>query len=307
MLHETLPYRERPVTLIHHAASCDPAAPPGSMSALEKCLAAGAAVIEIDVIPLADGSFALLHDQNLDQETSGKGKASQMKRGQIEILYYQVDGKITDEKVGFLETAVDLLRESPNTQCLQLDLKPFAPLTRAVLRDFVNLLNPVIDRIKVTSVADWAVRSLAKFAPDLTLGFDPLLYLDIEEAEPRPQDIPPFRVGAYGLCDDHPLSAYRWGPLGDYFAARAGALLVQVPAGCEWYLRAEVLKMALDAGFDWIDFLHQQGSTVDGWTIDVTQPEQVQLAQRLVDHNVDQLTTDSPAQLAQQLSAESIY
>jgi len=306
MLPEMYDLHKRPVTLIHHAASCGHDAPPGSLTALEKCLSTGAAVIEIDVIPLADGNFALLHDQNLEADTNGKGKAPQMKRAQIESLYYAVDGKVTEEKVGFLESAVALLEAHPDTKYLQLDLKPFTPLTQAVLREFCTMIKPVKDRIQVTSVSDWAVRALARFSPDLSVGFDPLLYLGLAEGDPRPEDIPPFRVGAYGLRDDHPLSAYQWGPLGDYFAARAAALLVQAPQGCQWFICAELLIMALEAGFDWIDFLHQNGSKVDGWTIDVKQPEQIELAQRLVERGVDALTTDHPARLAARLRAETI-
>lgn len=301
MLKETHELRQRPVTLIHHAANCQHTAPPGSLTALEKCLNAGAVAIEIDVIPLADGSFALLHDQNLESDTNGQGKAPQMKREQVENLYYTMDGAVTGEKVGFLEGAIDLLKVYPKTQRLQLDLKPYSPLTRGVLREFLDLLEPVLDRIQVTSVSDWAVRALAQFSPELSLGFDPLLYLDIPDDEPRPQDIPPFRVGAYGLLDDHPLSAYQWGALGDYFAARAGALLVQVPKGCEWFIRGDLLKMAFDAGFDWIQYLHRQGSRVDGWTIDVNKPEDIMLARFLVEHGIDDLTTDTPRKLATQL------
>ena len=175
-----------------------------------------------------------------------------------------------------------------------------------MLHNFLSIIEPVIDRVQVTSYADWAVRSLSTHAPQLALGFDPLLYLDLVEDEPRPEDIPPFRVGAYGLLDDHPLSAYQWGPAVDYFSARAEALLSQVPPGCEWFIRAEILKMALDAGFQWIDFLHQHGSTVDGWTIDVNDPDQVELAQLLVDEGIDKLTTDTPAELAAKLTAKTI-
>lgn len=306
MLPETLDARDNPVTLIHHAAHCGHDAPPGSLSALEACLKAGAAVVEIDVIPLADGSFALLHDQNLEADTTGNGKAPQMKRAQIESLTYAVDGRVTGEKIGFLESAVALLAAHPDTQRLQLDLKPFTPLTQAVLREFCTLIQPVKERIQVTSVSDWALRALARFSPDLSVGFDPLLYLDLAEGDPRPENVPPFRIGAYGLRDDHPLSAYQWGPLGDYFAARAGALLVQAPKGCQWFIRAELIKMALDAGFDWIDFLHQNGSKVDGWTIDVEQPEHIKLAQLLVARGVDALTTDHPARLAAHLHAETL-
>lgn len=307
MLPETLESRQRPVRLIHHAANCGHKNPPGSVSALDACLSSGSAVVEIDVIPLGDGSFALIHDRDLSVETSGEGDAIQSTRGQVERLYYKVDGEIRDEKVGFLEDAVAIFAKYPDAERLQLDLKPYTPLTRGILKDFVEILSPVIDRIQVTSVADWAVRSLRRFSPELALGFDPLLYLDLVDDEPRPDNIPPFRVGAYGLRDDHPLSAYQWGPLGDYFAARAGALLVQAPEGCEWYIRAEILQMALEAGFDWIEFLHQNGSKVDAWTIDVTQPEQVRIAQSLVEHGIDELTTDTPARLASLLRSETVF
>ena len=303
---ETQDIQEKSVTLIHHSAHCGHQSPPGSLSALQQCLAAGAAVIEIDVIPLADGSFALLHDENLANGTNGEGSTPQMKRSQVEDLYYTTHGEVTDEKVGFLAEAINLLKEYPNTRLLQLDLKPFTPLTQGVLRDFCALIDPVIERIQVTSVADWAVRSLSKFSPELALGFDPLLYLDLVDDESRPDGIPPFRVGAYNLRDDHPLSAFQWGPLGDYFAARAAALLIQVPKGCEWFIRAELLKLALDAGFDWIDFLHQTGSTVDGWTIDIDKPEHIELAQSLVEQGIDKLTTDTPAQLSAYLSCSTI-
>jgi glycerophosphoryl diester phosphodiesterase len=306
MLPETLHIRKTPVTLIHHAANCGHQEPSTSLAALKRCLESGAHKIEIDIIPLADASFALLHDPDLAADTSGKGNATRMKRAEINRLSYKKDGKVTSEKVGFLEGAVDLLAQHPDTQCLQLDLKPFTPLTRGVLKEFVTIIEPVKDRIQVTSVADWAVRALARFAPELALGFDPLLYLDLVEDEPRPETIPPFRIGAYGLLDDHPLSAYQWGPLGDYFAARAGALFAQVPAGCEWFIRAEILKMAFDAGFDWIDFLHQNGSRVDGWTINISEPDQIQIAQFLVDHNIDELTTDTPKQLAAYLSSDTV-
>ena len=298
--------REKPITLIHHAANCGHDDPPGSLSALQKCLSAGAAFIEIDLIPLADGSFALLHAPDLEEDTNGSGSAPEMTREQIEALKYVHKGRVTEESVGFLEGAVDLLQQFPQAKRLQLDLKPFSPLNQHMLRNFISTIEPVMDQIQVASYADWAVRTLSSQSPSLALGFDPLLYLDLVEDEPRPDDVPPFRVGAYGLLDDHPLSAYQWGPMDDYFAVRAEALLAQVPRGCEWFIRAEILKMAFEAGFDWIEFLHQHGSTVDGWTIEVNDPAQIALAQILVDKGIDKLTTDTPAALAGNLVAKTI-
>lgn len=296
----------KPLTLIHHAANNGHSSPPGSLAALETCLKAGAAVIEIDAIPLADGSFALLHEQDLAEETDGAGKAPQMTREQVQNLHYRFGGRVSAEKVGFLEDALALLADYPETQRLQVDLKPFTPLAPTVLQALLALIEPVKARVQVTSVGDWAIRALAAASPQLSLGFDPLLYLDLPSDEPRPEGIPPFRVGAYGLLDDHPLSAFRWGSLGDYSAARAAALLTQVPRGCDWFIRAEVLEMALEAGFDWIAFLHQAGSQVDAWTIDINAAEQVERAKLLVAHGVDALTTDAPTHLAALIPVKSI-
>jgi len=150
--------RDTPVTLIHHAANGSHQYPPGSIAALVECLSSGAKFIEIDIIPLADGSFALLHDQHLAAATSGKGLASQMSRSQVSSLRYKVDGRISDEPVGFLEDAIDLLRQHPRTLRLQLDLKPFSLLTKSTIQNLLQIINPVLDRIQVTSVADWVLR-----------------------------------------------------------------------------------------------------------------------------------------------------
>ena len=297
----------RTIHLIHHAAHGNHAEPPGSLAALERCLADGAAIIEIDILPLADGSFALLHERDLSVQTSGTGDAVRTTREVVGQLTYKSDGTIFTEKVGFLESAIDLLKAYPQTQRLQLDLKPYLPLTGTVLKNFITLIEPVLERVQVTTIADWVVRGLHAAVPELELGFDPLLYLDLVEDEPRPEGIPPFRVGAYGLLDDHPLAAYRWGALGDYFAARAEGLWTMAQPAREWFIRAEVLEMAQKAGFDWIGFLHAKGCTVDAWTIDVNQPVHLETAQYLAEQGVDELTTNTPTELAERLAVQAVY
>ena len=108
------------------------AEPPGSLAALERCLADDAAIVEIDILPLADGSFALLHDRYLDEDTNGTGDAITTDREEIAKLNYKDNGTIFTEKIGFLEDAIDLLKAFPQTQRLQLDLKPYLPLTGTV-------------------------------------------------------------------------------------------------------------------------------------------------------------------------------
>ena len=124
----------RTIHLIHHAAHGHHTEPAGSLAALESCLASGAAMVEIDVLPLADGSFALLHERDLAVETGGAGDAVRATRAEVGELTYKSNGATSTEKIGFLESAIDLLKAYPQTQRLQLDLKPYLPLTGTVLK-----------------------------------------------------------------------------------------------------------------------------------------------------------------------------
>jgi len=282
--------------LIHHAAQRGSAAfPPSSLSAIMNCLDAGARAIEIDILPLLDGSFVLLHDPDLEVNTNGKGNAITTSRSDLSSLYYKVNGQASDEKVNFLDQAIALVATNPTLEKLQLDLKPQTALTPALIRSLLDVIQPVFERIQVSSVADWAIRALRHSSPDLQLGFDPLLYLDVISGEHRSANVPPFRVGAYGLLDDHPLSAYIWGEKEDYFAARAESLLSQAVPGCEWFIRYETLLQAHAIGFNWVDFLHHYGCSVDAWTVD---PPAYAIASELVSLGVDEITSNAPAILA---------
>jgi glycerophosphoryl diester phosphodiesterase len=119
--------------------------------------------------------------------------------------------------------------------------------------------------------------------------------------------MPPFRHGAYGYWDDHPLASQRWGSAAEYLAARAEALLAQVPAGMIWYIHAWLLDKAFDDGFDWIAYLHAQNCPVDAWTLDARQPEHVALARRLISLGVDRITSDNASALAQVLGVGAMY
>ena len=294
--------------LIHHAASRGHGHPPSSLQGLRACLEAGARVVEVDVTPLADGDFALLHDGKLERATDGSGDVFAATAGQVRRLHYRWQDAVTDEPVGLLSQAVSLLPGYPHLQELQLDLKPHAPLDDIVLDRLLRQIEPAKPRIRVTSVADWAVRRLRDLDGDLPLGFDPLLYLDVETDQERkaqrPVAAPPFRVGAYGYRDDHPLSMRVWGTVADYLAARADALWVQAPAGAVWYIRASLLDRVLAQGFDWIAHLHARAAQVDAWTLDADKPGHVERAQRLAEAGVDRITTNDAPRVAAALGGE---
>ncbi len=297
----------KPVLLIHHAANRDHGQPSGSLPALGACLQAGARAVELDITRLADGQFALLHGPSLEEKTTGRGPVAAVSSVQVAALEHTRDGKPTGVAVGLLPQAIDLLQRHPGEVELQLDLKPDAYSSDEILRGLLASLQPVRERVRVTSPSDWALRRLLALDPGLALGFDPMLYLEIDLGEERPPSVPPFRRGAYGYWDDHPLASRRWGAASDYLAARAEALWAQAPAGAIWYIRAGLLAQALDEGFDWIGYLHDRGSDVDAWTLDASQPERVALARRLAAAGVDRITTNTAPALSQVLDAATVY
>jgi glycerophosphoryl diester phosphodiesterase len=271
--------------LILHSANINPSLPPGSLVALEESVKAGVSRIEVDVIPLEDGDFALLHDPQLEHLSYATGAVTDYSSKEIQSFTY----KDSVHKLGTLRQAVDLIQRDPLDGFFQLDLKPYAPLTSTSMSDLLQIIQPVQEMVMVSSVADWAVRLLKRLSPSLKLGFDPLLYLDLVEDEPREEGVPPCRVGAFGYLDEHPLAAQKCGSVKDYFEARAEALIQQVPAGITWFINAQLLDEASIAGFNWVEFLQENGNTVNAWTLDM---DRVQLAKKMVALGVDFITTN---------------
>jgi glycerophosphoryl diester phosphodiesterase len=297
----------KPVLLIHHSANRGPLHPPGSLPGLKTCLEARARVIELDLSLTADGDFALLHGPLLEDGTTGSGPVDRLTAAEIAALSHVWHGRDTGTSVGLLGDALALLDQYPDTQELQLDLKPYGPPGPPALARLADRLQPVKQRVRVTSGADWLVRYLHALDPDLPLGFDPLLYLDLRWEEGGDRDAPPFREGAYGYRDEHPLASERWGTAAEYLTARAEALWAQAPPGAVWYIRGRVLARALDDGFDWIDDLHRRGAEVDAWTLDPDKPGALALARRLVARGVDRITTNDAPGLGRALGEVAVW
>jgi glycerophosphoryl diester phosphodiesterase len=292
------------VLLIHHATNRGYHYPPNSLRGLKTCLDVGARVVETDISLMGDGEFLLLHDEILEQGTTGSGPVVALTADQAMDLYLTWQGAVTEEPVGLLSQALDLVSSCSQPVELQLDLKPDAPLDDETLANLVAALQPVKNRVRVTTGADWALRRLSTLDADLPLGFDPLLYLDVSphETEEYGFPVPPFRQRAYGYWDDHPLATRRWGETADYLAARAEALWAQSPPVGIWYIRARLLALALEDGFDWIAYLHARGAQVAAWTLNAERSADVELAWQLATVGVDRITTDDPPALARALA-----
>lgn len=194
-----------------------------------------------------------------------------------------------------LSDALAIVRDSPGTTLLELDAKDLVSWPPASALRLARLLDPVRDRVIVTSPADWNLRRLLRADPALVVGFDPQFYLDWTS---RPGELPG-RRGAYGYLDAHPLARRRSVPVDDYLRERLDDLVRLVPGVRELHLRLTLFeRMIRDGLHDVAAFLHDRGALVDVWTLDAGTRAWRQRLARAVETGVDVVTTNTPRELA---------
>lgn len=283
--------------IVHHMAALDGwPHPPNTLEAIEACLRAEADVVEVDITALADGDYLLVHDPKLEPETNGAGEVGATASIAARELFVKDGGRVTTYRVPQLADVVSLYRRYPNSTRLQLDFKNALPFpTDEPLERLAGLIEPLGDRVIVSSGADWQLRRLRKIAPLLRLGFDMMWYLDWS-AHPDRRDPaePPFKLGAYGYLDDHVIAGQHIWPASTYLHSRCESLLGLVPGVEIFYVRHGFIARALDDGFNLADLLHAHGIKLDAWTLDVGKPDADANAPRLRDAGVDLITTNTP-------------
>ena len=292
-----------PVIVLHMGALDGQAAPPNSLEAIQAGLDAGAAFIEIDINALTTDDYLLVHDFDLSAETSGSGAVVDCTVAQVRGLWIKHRGAITDYAVPLLSDVVRLFERSGGQTRLQLDFKNVYPFpSDEPLQRLCDLIEPLGERVLVSSGADWQLRRLRKLAPWLMLGFDIMFYIDWqpEGAERDAAEIPRQR-GAYGYYDDHPLGSSRLWNTADYLRDRCESLMGLVPDVSALYLRHTLIAQSLEDGFNWAECCHERGIRLDAWTMDVTDPVATGNAPRLLQAGVDLFTTNTPRALAQLL------
>jgi glycerophosphoryl diester phosphodiesterase len=278
-------------------------APPNSLEALKACLDARAAFVEVDVTALAGDDYLLVHDFELENETSGWGDVGACSPAHARELFIKQNGVLTSSRVPLLSEVVELFQQRAGQTLLQLDFKNVFPLASAEpLQRLIRLIEPLGARVLVSSGADWQLRHLRKLAPWLMLGFDIMLYLDWQsEGSVRDPRTFPRRRGAYGYYDDHMLATERRWSVPQYLRDRCESLMGLVPDVSVFYVEHTLLTQSLDDGFNWAEALHERGIKLDVWTLDVTNPVAVTAAPRLLAAGVDLFTTNTPRALARLL------
>ena len=285
--------------VVHHMAALDGANPPNSLEAVRACLEAGATTIEIDAAALAGDDFLVVHDLDLASETTGRGLALECSVAQARDLRIKArDGTVPGCRVPLLSEVIALLLDYPGTR-LQVDLKDERPYENEepIIR-LAQLALPAEGRVIVSSMADWQLRRLRKFAPWLEVGFDPGFYLAWWPPAYVDPSLPPHRMGAYGYLDDQPLADERVWPTERYLAERADVLLRMVPGITTFYVYHGLLAKSLDDGFNWAAACRDAGVTLDAWTMDIGRPGMEERVRRLDEAGVELFTTNTPRELA---------
>src|SRR5947207_15159839 len=146
----TLPLR--PPIIVHHMAALDgQTTPPNSLESIRACLEAQAACIEIDAAALADTDYLLVHDLELDSETTGHCIVEACSPAQARDLFFA--GSTCH--VPMLGQVVDLFQQFPGQTRLQIDFKNMIPFSSdEPLHRLINLIQPLGKRVIVSTGAD---------------------------------------------------------------------------------------------------------------------------------------------------------
>lgn len=284
-------------SVVHHMAANDgQTVPQNSLEGVRASLQAGAAVIEVDINALADDDYLLVHEPDLSAETNGAGKVGETSTTQARSLFIKTPGAVTAYRVPLLSDVVSAFKASPAHSYLQLDFKNAVPFTsNEPLLRLLKLIEPIGDRVIVSSCADWQMRKLRKLAPWLAIGFDIMWYIDWappgEKRDPRSF---PRRLGEFGYLDDHLLASEKYTSTEKYLRDRCEYFIDLVPDVNVFYLEHPFIVQSLRDGFNWAEALHERGIKLDAWTMDITNPAAVENVKLMLTAGVDLFTSNTP-------------
>jgi glycerophosphoryl diester phosphodiesterase len=257
----------------------------------------------IDITALAQDDYLLVHDATLEAETTGTGHVQAASVEQVRTLFMRDPRtkEATPYHTVLLSDVVALFNDFRQTNTrLQLDFKSVYPFANnEPIQRLIKLIEPLGERVIVSTGADWQLRRLRAAADWLDLGFDVQFYIDWrEQGATVPPHVPPFYQGAYGYWDDHILAKQRLYATPEYLADRCATFVGLVPRLSTFYISHKILVQSLQDGFNWASELHRYGIKLDAWTLDVTNPTAVANAKLLLEAGVDQFTSNTPNELA---------
>lgn len=227
------------------------------------------ASVEVDLVAHADAGFAVLHDLELDRETTGTGPVRQTPAAALRRLHLRDEsGMPIEDRVMLLEDLAALVaHEGAHPEgLLQLDYKEdAAALDPATVATFRCALGPAAAHFILSSGDAEAVRLLSEGVNGLRIGYDP--------------------------CHGGAVIRLRESRDFDGFVAEAATAS---PEAEMIYLDFRLILEAQKAGADLVSAFHAVGRRVDAYTIQRADAEGIAIANQLLALRVDQITTDDP-------------
>jgi glycerophosphoryl diester phosphodiesterase len=119
-----------------------------TLSCIEKGIASGANMIEIDIHLTKDGHLLVCHDQTVDRTTNGKGKIREMTLDEIRKLnVVDAEGNLTDEHLPTLAEVLELINARA---VLLIEIKR----TKKI---YQGIEQKMVDEIEKFQAASWVV------------------------------------------------------------------------------------------------------------------------------------------------------
>jgi glycerophosphoryl diester phosphodiesterase len=284
-----------PVLLKVHSCRWSDRYAENSLEAIGECLDAGVGRAEFDLLMLGDDDFVLLHDDLLQRPDGTVVPSSAVRRSDLLAGAALEPG---GRRPPLLSEAVALLGAGPQGTIFELDAKDDCPWPWARVEELAGLLEPVLDRVVLAGCNDANLRRMARVAPEVALGFDPLFHFDW--LVPGEDDLLAPPAGAYGYRDADPSAREATMPPGDYLRHRFRSLLDLVPGIREVHLRLETFEQLLVDDLPVVAMVHERGMLLDVWTLDRGTFEWRQRFDRAVAAGVDMVTTNTaPAIIAE--------
>jgi glycerophosphoryl diester phosphodiesterase len=255
------------ILLKWHRGRQRPSDPAFHMAALARGLAAGASV-EIDLQPLSDGGFAVIHDPDLDRETTGSGPVRAIDSAGFQALCRRdnANAPLTEPALTLVGLAARIGPSAAPEAILQLDLQcRDHDLTSAHVAGFGPSLGALAAKAILSGEDAVAVGRLAAATPGLRVGYDP--------------------------CAEHGQIAHARAGNWPLFVEEA---LYAMPQASTIYLALELPILADEHGFDLIGAFHRQGRIVDCFTLAGDEPDALTALRHLARLGIDQVTTDDP-------------
>jgi glycerophosphoryl diester phosphodiesterase len=230
------------------------------------------ASLEVDILPTADGRFAVLHDPTLGPSTTGRGRVPRMPIASMRGLLHRDAGGAPDPDAPVLSLAelIAPLRERPRAPSanLQLDLKLLEghSLSDSAIADAAAAVAGLEDAIVVGSHHLDDARRLVAAIPGARLGYDPMLAVSRQP----------------GLRDPERLLRH---------IERRGAGVSLA------YLRFDAIVTAEKQGFPLVARLLDLGIETDAWTVNPGGDMTDAILRTLVEAKVRQITTDVPSEI----------